>query len=525
MAIKMVIVLMVSRLRRRSALAIVLLGSAFLTIACQKVPLLAPSGSTITLIASATALPINGSTDIIAQLIEPAGTPPHAGTRVTFTTNLGTIQPAEAETDISGRVVVKFIAGSGSGVATITAISGGVSASGANAIKISVGTAAVGAISLSANPTSLSAAGGTSTIVALVTDSSGNPIANVPVTFSTDNGSLSSSLVTTDSTGHAQTQLTTGRTAKVTATAGVSSTSGTTTTTAPSSSVTVTVNASATITLGAPSPANPVAGQTVTVTLTVTASTTGGAVRQVIVNWGDGTAQQTLGAISGATTLSHTYTAPGTYTVTATATDANGDTFPAVTTITVGNRPPATVAIAVSPTSPQVGQQVTFTVTTTFPVSNTALVQNVTLDFGDGTPQAQLGSQSPATAQHVYTTAGTYTVTAVVRDTNGGTSSSGTQIFVNPKPPPTMTFIVEPSSGPVTTNFRFTATVTVPTGASVTVDHFEWNFDDGSPIRSTSSNSTNHVYAVPKTYVPSVTAVMSDGTRITSSTEVRVTAT
>src|SRR5215216_4417827 len=125
MGIKMLIVLMVSRLRRRISFVTVLLGVALLAAGCQKVPLLAPSGSTITLIASSTALPLNGTTDIIAQVIEPSGTPPHSGTRVTFTTNLGTIQPAEAETDISGRVVVKFIAGAGSGTATITAISGG----------------------------------------------------------------------------------------------------------------------------------------------------------------------------------------------------------------------------------------------------------------------------------------------------------------------------------------------------------------------------------------------------------------
>ena len=102
---------MISRIRRRSALAALLFGSALLTVACQKVPLLAPSGSTITLTSSATALPVNGTADIIAQVIEAAGTPPHSGTLVTFTTNLGSVQPSEAETDLSGRVVVKYVAG------------------------------------------------------------------------------------------------------------------------------------------------------------------------------------------------------------------------------------------------------------------------------------------------------------------------------------------------------------------------------------------------------------------------------
>src|SRR3981081_1560254 len=76
--------------------------------ACQRVPLLAPTGSTITLTALATALPSNGTTDVIAQVIQPSGTPPHSGTHVTFTTTLGSIQPSDATTDVGGRAVVKF---------------------------------------------------------------------------------------------------------------------------------------------------------------------------------------------------------------------------------------------------------------------------------------------------------------------------------------------------------------------------------------------------------------------------------
>src|SRR6266571_6043666 len=119
------------------------LAAAALTGACQKVPLLAPSGSTITITASTTALPVNGTTQLVAQVIEPSGTPPHSGTEITFTTTLGTIQPAQAETDAAGRVVVTFNAGTANGTAVITAISGGASASGNSAIKIAIGTAAV----------------------------------------------------------------------------------------------------------------------------------------------------------------------------------------------------------------------------------------------------------------------------------------------------------------------------------------------------------------------------------------------
>src|SRR5438105_342569 len=111
MGIKMFVVFMISRPRRAPALAAALVGFALVTVACQKVPLLAPSGSNINLTATATALPVNGSTNIVAQVIEPSGTPPHSGTLVTFTTNLGSVQPSQAETDISGQVTVRFVAG------------------------------------------------------------------------------------------------------------------------------------------------------------------------------------------------------------------------------------------------------------------------------------------------------------------------------------------------------------------------------------------------------------------------------
>ena len=49
--------------------------------ACEKVPLLAPSGSTIILTAATNVLAVNGTADIVAQVLEAAGTPPHSGTR------------------------------------------------------------------------------------------------------------------------------------------------------------------------------------------------------------------------------------------------------------------------------------------------------------------------------------------------------------------------------------------------------------------------------------------------------------
>src|ERR1035437_10238928 len=129
MGIKMVSEFMITRFlpltargRVRLACLLVVVSSVALVVACQKVPLLAPSGSTITLTSSATTLPVNGTTTLIAQVLEASGTPPPHGTNVTFTTSLGTVQPFEATTDTGGRVAVTFVAGTSSGTATITAL-------------------------------------------------------------------------------------------------------------------------------------------------------------------------------------------------------------------------------------------------------------------------------------------------------------------------------------------------------------------------------------------------------------------
>jgi hypothetical protein len=170
----MVIVFMVSRLRRVSILFAVLAGSALVTAAaCSKVPLLAPSGSSIVLTVTSTALPLNGTTQIIAQVVQAGGTAPQDGTLVTFTTSLGSIQPPEAQTK-GGRVTATFNAGTTNGTATITASSGGASASGTTGAKVAIGTAAVGSVRVSANPTLLPALGGSSTITAVVLDNGGH---------------------------------------------------------------------------------------------------------------------------------------------------------------------------------------------------------------------------------------------------------------------------------------------------------------------------------------------------------------
>ena len=417
--------------QRRLALHCALLLS-LATVACERVPLLAPTGSVITLTSAATAVPTNGSAQLIAQVLEPSGTPPHSGTHLIFTTTLGTIEPTEAETDINGRAIVMFRAGLANGTATITAASGGSAVATANVLKIAVGNAAVGSLSLTASPTTLPASGGSSTISATVLDVAGNALPGVNVSFTTDTGAVGPSSSTTNGNGVAMTTLTAVRTAKVTATAGIGVAAGTGSTggSVQTKDVTVTVNVGPSISFGAVTPNPAIAGQAATVTLTVTApGATQSPIRSIVVNWGDGQ-QTTVG--SNTATLAHVFFAPGTYTITATATDTNGDSSQATTAVVVVNRPLPSVSISANPASGGTAGQtaITFTVTTAVATGSNASIQNTHIDFNDGT-SVDLGAQTGTiTFPHIYGSAGTFSPSATVTDTNGTSATAATVVII-----------------------------------------------------------------------------------------------
>jgi hypothetical protein len=421
------------------------------TISCERVPLLAPTGSTITLTASATALSVNGTAQLIAQIIEPSGTPPHSGTHVIFTTTLGAVKPPEGDTDINGRVLAIFDAGSSNGTATITVNSGGAGAAPAqsggsgtsststatNSVKIAIGTAAVGRVVVAANPTLIPATGGTAAISATVSDINGNALAFAPVAFSTTNGVVDPPLANTDSNGVATSSLRTTTTATVTASVGAQGGTGTggggtggggtggggTTTPSPtgqaSGSVTVNVATSPTLVI-APPTTPPSAGLPGTYTFTVTIpATNGSAIKDLSVNWGDGTPTQDLGVVTSTSTQTHVYRAAGNYIISAVLVDTIGNTVTQTTQVTVIPVQRPGIQITQSPNPGHSGVPTTLTIQVTVPTG--IGVQDLLVDFGDG-QTADLGGTTSIQLQHIYNApvgGSTFTVRATVLDTSG----------------------------------------------------------------------------------------------------------
>jgi hypothetical protein len=374
------------------------------TLACDKLPLLAPQQSTIKLSSAAVTVQANGSTEIRATVLEQGGTPVQNGTTVTFTTNLGALSPNEART-LNGVAAVQFLGNGQSGKASIKAISGGAAS---DPLELNVGAAATGRVNLTANPTSVPASGGTTTITAGVFDASGNPIAGVPVTFTTTAGSFSAAVVNTDAAGRAATNLTTSREATVTATAG-----GTT-----SAGLTISVTARPAVSISLASGSTPVEGGITTFSVTVTPATNGAPLQSVVVNYGDGSSDD-LGAISGTVAVQHIYASAGSYTPGITATDTAGGSATASTVIVVQSM---LVTITATPVS---GSPMTFSFKADIIPAGPAAA-SYTWSFGDG---ATSTTSSPSTS-HTYSTSGDKTVRVTVRTTTNQTATGSTTITV-----------------------------------------------------------------------------------------------
>jgi hypothetical protein len=464
-------------------------AAALVSAACDKVPLTAPTNSTISVSADAQVLPPGGNTRVSALVIEAAGTPVHDGTVVRFTATLGQVNPVEVETR-GGVATTTFVAGSESGTAQIRATSGaangGSGDSATNVVEIQVGAAAAQSVAVSASPSRVPSSGGTVTIVASAMDASGNRLVGVPITFTSTAGTLSASSAATDSSGEARVTLETNREAEVTARAG-----------SQSATTRVTVGTPPTLQL-VTSPANPVVG--LPVTLTVTPA--GGTMPRVIVNWGDGSTSD-LGTIAAATNATHVYGRSGSYSILATASQ-DGDTFATSTSVNVGAA--AVTLSEPSPASPTVGTPVTFTVT---PAAGTS--PRVVINWGDGNTD-DLGTLSAArTVAHTYNSAGSYIVTA--NATSGSeTFTTSRGVTVAARPGLSVNVSATPSNPDRCQPATFTAVVS-PAGESIT--SYRWTIDsdvDSEDVEiTTTGNSLTRAFTNSGTKTVTVTASTADG--------------
>jgi PKD repeat protein len=171
-------------------------------------------------------------------------------------------------------------------------------------------------------------------------------------------------------------------------------------------------------------------------------------------DFGDGSA--TTFQQGAPASVHHTYATAGVYTVKLTVVDAAGNLASTTRTLTIAAPPVA--AFSVSATSTSTGTTLSFDGTASSTSGGGDQIQSYAWNFGDG------GSAATAQPQHTYTTAGTYTVSLTVTDSNGLTSAPATrQITVTDPATPTTT--TTPPAGTTTTPV---ATSTPPAGTTAT---------------------------------------------------------
>ncbi len=199
----------------------------------------------------------------------------------------------------------------------------------------------------------------------------------------------------------------------------------------------------------------------------------------------------------------HSYTAAGTFTVSLTVTDNDGLTDTAATTATIVQLQPP-VADPNGPYNGTVGVPVQFNGSGSSDPDGT--IQSYAWDFGDG------NTGTGVNPTHIYTAAGTFTVSLTVTDNDGLTDTATTTATIVQLQPP----VADPN-GPYTG----TAGVAVQfdgAGSSDpdgTIVSYAWDFGDGN---TGTGVSPTHTYSAAGTFTVSLTVTDNDGLTDTATT-------
>jgi PKD repeat protein len=436
---------------------------------CKKAILTAPDNSTLVVTVNPSVIPLGGQAIVTVVGYKASGTTVPDGTVIFFSTDIGTIE-SRKETQ-NGTAEALFQSNDNrSGIATITITSGSAAVT-PDPVTITIGTAALYTLSLSAAPPVLPAGGGTATIRVTAYDENLNPLTNIPVTLSTNAGQLNSSgnVMTTGSNGVVEDLLQTSATALVTAASGdieISITVHVETDESPTASFVY-------------SPANPKVGEKVHFNASESSDADGNIVNYAW-DFGDGRTG------SGVTTT-HKYKNPGTYTVVLVVRDNTGNSGSTNQTVSVSEGEAPTASFVYSPANPAIDETVYFNASESTDTDGT--IVSYQWDLGDGTTAAG------QTITHRYGSSGTYTVLLEVTDDDGNTASTTQSISIGENESPTASFVFSPTNPAVDEEVYFNASDSSdPDG---TIVGYEWDFGDNS---SGSGRTVTHRYAGSGTY-------------------------
>ena len=259
-------------------------------------------------------------------------------------------------------------------------------------------------------------------------------------------------------------------------------------------------------------PSNPSVGQSVSFLVGVS-DPEGDAITSYQWDFGDGSSSTGL-------PKSHAYGSAGSYTVTLTVQDSQGNSASDSTTVQVGsgggggggNQPP-NAGFGFSPSSPNAGQSVSFTDQSSDPDGDPLSHQ---WTFGDNS------SSSAADPSHSYSASGSYTVTLTVRDGNGHADTATRTVQVGAgggggaNQPPNASFSVGTSNPTVNQSVQFTNNSSDPDNDPLS---FQWDFGDGN---ASSNTSPSHTYTSSGSFTVQLTVSDNNGNSDTASQTINV---
>jgi len=214
---------------------------------------------------------------------------------------------------------------------------------------------------------------------------------------------------------------------------------------------------------------------------------------------------------SGSSTT-HAYQAAGSYSVVLNVKDSSGQTTTATRTVTVSSPPPSLTAnFNFSPSTPEAGQQITFSAF----ASGGSSPYTFNWNFGDGTT----GTGSSAT--HAYPSAGTFTVPLTAKDSSSPQQTVTAQKSVtvsSPHAPLAANFSYSPSSP----NLAQTVSFSDSTSGGTQPYSYTWNFGDGS---TATGSTVDHAYSTAGTFTVVLTVKDSSSSQQTASSQKSLTVT
>jgi PKD repeat protein len=152
-----------------------------------------------------------------------------------------------------------------------------------------------------------------------------------------------------------------------------------------------------------------------------------------------------------------------------------------------------------------VGIPASFTFNVTVAATGGSAIRSVRVNWGDGDAQDLGAVTGNAVVSHVYTSPGTYSVTATATDASGNTNTVGTSVTVIPVPLPTIIITYSPVPAKVNTQTNINIQITVPQGIGIVQTTIDFGDGTSSNLGGAPSASVPHVYTSQGTFTVIVT--------------------